>query len=132
MIFGDGSTGGFLSFGGFAGGPGWGYSYPTCPNDNNWAFGAYAGGGVNIFVTNANNILDLSGPFRTYSLNVGWGLRALSLQLSIGENAAGETIRVFGYGGPLGYPTGVGYGFSMSAYNTNTVTTSGGGQCPCQ
>jgi RHS repeat-associated protein len=127
------SAGGFASGGAFAGGPGRGWSAPGCPNKNNWAAGAYAGGGGNVFVTNANNVSDLSGPFKTYSLNVGWGVRLPSIQYSVGQNAAGQTTRVFSYGGPLptGVPTGAGYGASVSAYNTNTTTTAGRG-CGCR
>jgi RHS repeat-associated protein len=128
----DASLGGFASGGAFAGGPGWGASAPSCPNKDNWALGAFAGGGVNLFATNADNVLDLSGPFKTYSLNIGWGLRILSLQFAVGKNAAGRTIGVFGYGGPLGFPSGGGFGLSVSKYNTNTQTTSGGGNCPCK
>jgi RHS repeat-associated protein len=128
------SIGGFASGGAFAGGPGWGASAPPCPSKNNWALGGFAGGGANVFLTNANNVLDLSGPFRTYSFNSGWGLRILSIQFSIGQNAAGQMIWNLSYGGPLGlpFPTGGGYGLDVSAYNTNTRTTSGGGKCPCK
>jgi len=101
------SVGGFASGGAFAGGPGWGKSAPSCPSKNNWVLGGFGGGGLNVVVTNANNVLDLSGPFKAFSLNAGWGLRVLSLQLSIGQNAAGKTIWEFSYGGPLGpFPTG--------------------------
>ena len=137
-VFFDGrhpSAGGFGSFGAFAGGPGWGKPYPACPSNNNWVVGGFAGGGANLFVTNANNVLDLSGPFETYSFNFGWGVRVLTLQFSIGKNDAGRPIGIFSYGGPVpgvGLPTGVGYGVSLSKYNTNTWTTSGGGKCPCQ
>jgi hypothetical protein len=125
------SLGGFDTTGGFAGGPGWGVSSPSCPDKKNWAVGAYGGGGLGVFVTNVNNVLDLSGPFKTYSFNAGWGLANLNLQFSIGSNSAGRTIWEFTYGGPLGFPSGAGYGISASAINTNTKTTSGGGDCPC-
>jgi hypothetical protein len=78
-------------------------------------------------VSNASNVSDLSGPFRTYSFNYANGLRALSLQLSLGHNAAGQLIWEASYGGPLGpYLTGGGFGLSFSGYNTNTVTRGGG------
>ena len=127
------STGAFASGGAFAGGPGWGASAPSQPGNGNWALGAYAGGGASIWVSNANNVCDLSGPFKTYSVNAAWGWRAVTLQLSVGQNAAGRTIVVFNYGGPLPYlpVTGGGFGASMSAYNTNTVTTAGRG-CGCK
>jgi hypothetical protein len=136
VFFGGGhaSAGGFGSFGAFGHVPGAGKSYPSCPSKNPWVFGAYAGGGANLFATNANNVSDLSGPFTTYSFNAGWGVRVLSIQFSIGKNAAGQSIGVLSYGGPLGIPvpTGGGYGVSLSKYNTNTWTPGGGGSCPCQ
>jgi RHS repeat-associated protein len=124
------SAGAYASGGAFAGGPGWGASAPSQPGSGNWALGAYAGGGGSVWVSNANNVCDLSGPFKTYSFNAAWGLRALSLQLSVGTNAAGNKIVVFNYGGPLPLlpVTGGGFGVSASAYNTNTVTTG----CGCK
>jgi RHS repeat-associated protein len=126
------AVGGFASGGAFAGGPGWGASAPSEPGNGNWVFGAYAGGGASVWVSNANNVCDLSGPFKTYSVNAAWGWRALTIQYSVGTNAAGKTIRVLNYGGPLPYlpVTGGGYGVSVSGYNTNTVTTGRG--CGCK
>jgi hypothetical protein len=70
---------------------------------------------------------------RSPLINAGWSVRVLTIQFSVGQNAAGRTIGVLNYGGPLGLPlpTGAGYGLSVSAYNTNTVTTSGRG-CGCR
>lgn len=97
------------------------HAYPNrC--DDAAVVGAYAGGGVGWFVTNANHASDLNGPFHTASLNFGWAARVFSLQLSWGTNAAGDSIWSFGYGGPG--TLGVGYGFSASHYDTNTVTAS--------
>jgi hypothetical protein len=137
VFFGDQgvSTGMFGTFGVFAGGPNWGASYPRCPSKNNWAVGAYGGGGPNVFLTNANNVQDLSGPFKTLSFNAAFNLRIFSAQLSWGTNDAGQPIWVFSYGGPppwVTVPTGGGYGLSASLYNTNTSTSSGGGECSCQ
>jgi RHS repeat-associated protein len=100
-------------------------------NTNNWSpsasgfasGGAYAGGGGGLWLSNANNVGDLSGPFTTYSLNAAWFARALTLQYSVGKNAAGQTIGLLYYGGPLGFPTGGGWGFSLSKYNTYTKTS---------
>jgi len=123
------STGGFASGGAFAGGPGWGAAAPSQPSKNNWAFGAYAGGGANVWVSNANNVCDLGGPFKTFSINAAWGIKMFSFQFSIGKNAAGQTIWVGNYGGPLGpYPTGGGFGGSVSWYNTYTKTLG----CGCK
>jgi RHS repeat-associated protein len=134
-VFYDGSNvsaGGFRSGGAFAGGPGWGRAAPSLPNKNNWVLGAYAGGGGSLWVSNANKVCDLSGPFKTFSFNAAYGLRALSAQVSIGKNAAGKTIWMVSYGGPLPGvgPTGGGYGVSLSEYNTTTVTTAGR-DCAC-
>jgi hypothetical protein len=120
------SDGGFASLGAFASLYPYGASYPTGPGTSNGAYGAFAGAGANIVLTNANNVQDLGGPFTTYSFNAGLGVRVLSLQLSLGQNDAGQSIWEFSYGGPipgLSLPTGVGYGFDFSKYNTNTWTT---------
>jgi hypothetical protein len=84
----------------------------------NFEVGAFGGGGLDVFITNASSVKDLSGSFKTYSLNAGWGVRLLSLQLSVGSNGTW----MLSYGGPLGLPvpTGGGYGASFSEYNTNT------------
>ena len=104
----------------------------SCPSKTNWVLGGFAGAGVNLFGTNANNVLDLSGPFKTFSLQGGWITKAGGIQFSVGKNNAGDTIWIFSYGGPFGVPTGFGFGGSASYYNTNTVTTQGGGKCPCK
>ncbi len=121
-------AGGF-SAGAFASGGAtayWGHhvaSAPSSPNcNNNWVVGAYAGGGAFVGITNAKNVQDLSGPFKTYSFNIGWGPLNLSIQFSIGQNAAGQTIGSFTYGGPLGFPSGGGFGAAASEYHTYTTT----------
>jgi RHS repeat-associated protein len=108
------NAGGLASYGGFIGGPGHGLSYPA--GKNNYALGGFAGGGLNVFVTNASQKSLLSGPFHVYSFNAGFFLRVLSLQLAVGDNG----IWMFSYGGPLGFPSGVGFGIDYSEYNTNT------------
>ncbi len=133
VFFGGGrgvSAGGFASGGAFAGGPGYGAAAPRCPSNINSVLGAFGGAGLNVLATNANEVSDLGGPFKTFSLNLGKGLRVLSLQYSVGKNSAGQTIRVLSYGGPLGFPSGAGIGASVSGYNTSTVTT-GGPSCGC-
>lgn len=140
-IFGEGigkiNLGAFASWGGFLGGPGWGATYPKAADDNTWALGAFAGGGASAFYAHgATSVCDLEGPFKTYSFNAGWKARVLSLQYAVGKNAAGKTIRVFTYGGPIpGVPiTGGGAGISLSAYDTNTWVTKAAnlrGSCGC-
>ena len=71
---------------------------------------------------------DLSGPFKTASFNIGWGTANLNLQLSYGSNSAGQNIWLFNYGGPLGVPSGGGFGVSGSLMNTNTVTRDSSGR----
>ena len=116
------NAGGLASWGGFAGGPikgGYGYAYPSGPDCSrkNTAIGAFGGAGLGVYITNATNVSQLAGPFRTYSFNAGWGIRLLSLQLAVSKSGTW----MFTYGGPLGpWPTGGGYGASFSIYNTNT------------
>ena len=122
------SQGGFLSGGAFAGEPGYGASYPSCPSNINFAAGAYAGGGGGPFLTNANNVDDLAGPFKTLSVNAGFGLD-IGLQVSVGTTDAGHLIVI---GGLVAPGTGPGIGAAVSVYNTTTLTTAGGGHCPCE
>ena len=86
-VFGGGqkgtNLGAFASVGGFAGGPGYGYSYPASNNSNNFAAGAFAGRGGGLFLSNATSASDISGPFDTRSLNVGVGPVLFSLQVGI-------------------------------------------------
>jgi hypothetical protein len=70
--------------------------------------------------TYANRVEDMAGPFRTLSFNFGWHLRVFSAQLQWGLNSAGDPIVIFNYGGPG--TIGVGYGASVSLYDTNTWT----------
>jgi RHS repeat-associated protein len=121
------SAGSFASFGAFAGGPGWGASYPSPPSGSNFALGAYAGGGAGLFFTNASSVCDLAGPFKTYSFNIGWGGANINLQFSTGSNSAGQSIWLFNYGGPIpALPvTGGGFGASVSGFDTNTWTNGG-------
>jgi len=65
-------------------------------NNGNPSVGAFPSCGA-FWVNNANNMCDLSGPFKTYSVNAAWGWRATTVQVSVGKNAAGKTIMVFNY-----------------------------------
>jgi RHS repeat-associated protein len=65
------SQGAFASGGAFVGNPLVSYSaanMSTSPQ-RPFALGAYAGGGRGIFITNANDICDLTGPFYQYNIN---------------------------------------------------------------
>ena len=111
------NLGSFVSWGGLIGGPGYGYSTGE-DKKGNFIFGAYGGGGGGLFITNAKKASDLCGTSKTFSFNLGWGKRVLSIQLSVSK----EGTWIFSYGGPLpGVPaTGGGYGGSVSIYNTKT------------
>lgn len=80
--------------------------------------GAYAGAGGSIFITNAGSVQQLSGPFTTYSLNVGVGPYKFSVQY-----ASGGSIKVLSIGPPY---VGVSIGASITRIVTNTVTQQRG------
>jgi RHS repeat-associated protein len=120
------SLGGFVSGGAFGGAPGTGNdsAAPSRPGDNNWAIGGYAGAGGNVWVSNASVVSQLAGPFRTFSANLGFGLRGAGLQFSWGRDSQGKLIMIVSYGGPpIPFPTGIGGGASISMYNTFTKTS---------
>ena len=66
------------------------------------------------YLTNADSINELEGESIIYSINVGWGKKVFSAQLSIGDN--GKWL--FSYGDPPLESRGA--GISFSAYNTTT------------
>ena len=80
--------------------------------------GAFAGGGASIFFTNARSVQQLSGPFTTYSLNVGFGPAKFSIQYAF----AGST-KVLSIGPPY---AGASIGGSITRTVTNTVTQQRG------
>jgi hypothetical protein len=104
------NMGGFASWGGFLGGPGYGPSYPR-GNSGNVVGGAYAGLGGGVFVTNAKCAGELRGAFNTYSFNLGIGPK-ISFQFGI---SGGTWIfsATYGWGGAI----------SGSGYQTNTWAT---------
>lgn len=111
-IFGGGSrginVGGFGTFGAMAGGPGIpSVGYPST-SATNAAAGAYAGGGVGGFFTNATSATELGGPFFTYSINTPVG----SIQLGVSGNTWIFSVAV-----------GPGFFGSASAIWTNTCAT---------
>ncbi len=117
-VFGGGpqglNVGGFASGGAFAGGPGYGASYPAVqPGGTTAVAGAAAGVGGGIFFTNATNAPELAGPFNTYSINTPIG------SIQFGESG-GTWIFSITCGVPpcgIGTPT-----VAVSSYPTNTVT----------
>ena len=80
--------------------------------------GAYAGGGASIFFTNARSVRQLSGPFTTNSVNVGFGPAKFSVQY-----ASAGSIKVLSIGPPF---AGVSAGFSITRTVTKTVTQQRG------
>lgn len=81
--------------------------------------GASLGGGASLFVTNAQSVQQLSGPFTTYSVNVGFGPAQFSAQLSVGGGIWQASVSP-----PY---AGLTAGASISKITTNTET--GGGGC---
>lgn len=126
-------VGSFLSWGGFAGLIDKAIKFPDClgnplkfaENDISSVDGAYAGGGVNGFFTNAENREDLGGPSKTLSLNAAWGLRAFSAQFSIN----GDGIWMLSVGLPN---MGGGYGLDLSLYDTYTWAGKKDYPCGCR
>lgn len=121
----DFSAGAFRSWGGFAGGPGWGARYSRTCSGTTWALGGYAGAGAGVFLTNAENVSDLSGPFSNFAFSAAFGPIGGWFQLSWGKNSKGESIFVTTYNGPFDIPTSLGIGASLSMYPTNTWTAGG-------
>ncbi len=118
---GNASLGGYVSAGGFAGGPGFGPSYPH-QGYSNLAWGAFAGGGPSISITNSGAATSLSGPFDTTGYNLALGGASVSMQIAV-DPVSG--IWVVG----LGVKGGFGLGFSTYSYQTTTKTTNILGGC---
>jgi RHS repeat-associated protein len=128
--FSSGGFGAFATTGTFGFGPNGPSANPPCPGSSGSSFGGFAGAGIGPFITNASDVSQLSGPFRTYSINLGAGLGGFGVQFSYGYDSAGDLIGVLG-----ATVFGPGFGVNASAFNTNTTTTGGGGGgggCPCQ
>jgi hypothetical protein len=87
--------------------------------------GGYAGAGAGVFLTNAENVSDLSGPFSNFAFSAAFGPIGGWFQLSWGKNSKGESIFVTTYNGPFDIPTSLGIGASLSMYPTNTWTAGG-------
>ena len=107
------NIGGFYTKGGFIGGPGYGISYPI-GNNPNTVSGAYGGGGIGGYITNAKCASQLAGPFITTTFNVGIpDLPGVSVQYS--EDAKGTWIWSVTFG--------PGAGLSSGVYQTTTRST---------
>ena len=98
-------------------------SYPSLPSKSNWALGGYAGFGSGDFISNANNVGDLVGPSKTYSINLGVGTYQGGIQFSLGKNSQGKPIWMVSLSSPvtsLPLPSS-GVGASISGYNNITT-----------
>lgn len=111
-----GSVGGFASGGALIRGEHGGSGVPTQGSDS-WVGGASVGFGLFGVLTNAQSAQQLSGPFTTYSLNVGLGPVSLSANLSVSGKIWELTVS------PPG--ANVGLGASASRLRTTTVATPG-------
>ena len=100
--------------GAFLGTPAHHYTYPRgmC-NTTSVAGGAFAGAGVGVFLTNADNVRQLQGPFNTLSLNGGF-LGKLGVQLQWGRDDQDRLRWIFSGN------VGLGFGGSVSHYMTCT------------
>lgn len=84
-----------------------------------------AGGGVGggIFLTNASQASQLSGPFATWNVDLGW-LANGAAQFAVGTDSAGNTIWTFSF------TLGGGGGALYHNITTNTVVKgTGKGGC---
>jgi hypothetical protein len=111
-----GFSGGAFAGGGataYAGGANVGAPAQNSPG----VLGASGGGGGGAFLTNAQSVSQLSGPFAVYSFNLGFGPFQLSAQLALGGNIWEASFNPPKAGWTLGA--------SISKVTTNTVTTAG-------
>jgi RHS repeat-associated protein len=115
------SAGGSASGGAFANA---GNSVVGVPNQNQvkplFIAGAAAGAGVGGYITNAGSNSQLSGPFATFGVDLGFFVN-ISLTLSVGTNNSGSTVwQLSGTGG---------YGFGALVYVGTTTTAASGQTC---
>jgi RHS repeat-associated protein len=113
-----------LSLGGFTSGGATAYAgshvvgAPKQDASTLFTVGAYAGGGANLFITNAASAQQLRLTTTTFSMNVGVGIANLGVQVSTGNGIHALSIT------PPIVSAGIGFGFS--AMTTKTKATSTG------
>ncbi|MEP9359069.1 RHS repeat-associated core domain-containing protein [Sphingomonas sp. KR3-1] len=112
MSFTNGETAVFKTTGAYAGGPGWGASYPSSASGlystaGGIVAGFSLGAGGGISATNATSPGQLAGVAQTYNANVG----VVSVSASFGENG------IFSVNAGLS----LGFSFDASTYQTNTT-----------
>jgi RHS repeat-associated protein len=90
-------------------------TYPG-PISSSSALGASASGGASVFLTNAQSVQQLGGPFTTDSVDIGLGPYQFSWQLYYGGGIWAASLSL----GPMGLT----FGASGSKTTTNTVINS--------
>ena len=103
------SAGSYGAAGYFGGGPAWSTGFPSVPGCTDFAVGASGGVGVGGFLTNANDVSGLSGPFMTHSLNTPIG--------TVEWATSGSTWLLSITGSPYGA------GWSVTSFPTYTWTS---------
>jgi hypothetical protein len=91
---------------------------PAQSSSTVFSFGAYAGAGANVLLTNGASSQQVSGPFTTVSINVGYSVANLGIQVSFGSGIWEVSITP-----PV---VSVGIGVSGSVVTTNTKATRAG------
>jgi hypothetical protein len=92
--------------------------YPAQSMQAPWVFGAYAGYGPGIFITNADSPSQLGGPFAVLTnVDIGVGIGKASIQVAADKSG---TFIVTINGGPA--PIADGLGGDVSGFTSNTKT----------
>jgi RHS repeat-associated protein len=113
-----GYSGGLFKSGGAAAYAGSHMAGAPSQNSSSYVLGGYAGAGANFFFTNAGGSQQLAGPFTTVSINVGYSVANLGVQLSFGGGIWSLSITP-----PI---ASVGFGAAGSVIRTNTIATHKG------
>ena len=94
--------------------PGYETQCPAFPNSitTNGVAGAYAGAGLGLFITNANDVTALKDQFDTWSFNASPEVIPIKFSIQVGYNNGIWIISV---------TPGPGFGMSESTYPTNTT-----------
>jgi len=103
-------AGAYVANGAFVGAGSHGLRSPRT-RDPVGALGAFVGGGIGAFVTNASSVRQLRGVAQTFSLNIGVGPVKLSAQLAESHGTVVGSLSI-----------GPGIGLDASVYSTRTLT----------
>ncbi len=107
-LFSSGGVGTFASGGTAVGGPGYAVGAPGNTGQADFFEGAYVGFGGGVFLTNADTVSQLGGPFWQWNMDFWFG--SISFAYSHGTWICSLT------------PFGAGEGFAGTGYSTTTVT----------